>query len=111
MRLVLSSHKLSSRILNQATRILKVYPEALTGFSHIFSPPGLNNILLSRLHPCKELLLLGTVNRILVPRTAEVGRNLLLPRSSLWVNERSQPLDNLLLHLYPLHLQFIIHFL
>ena len=29
-------------------RILKVYTEALTGFSHVFSPDGLNTTLLSQ---------------------------------------------------------------
>ena len=47
MRLVLGSCNMS-RSLHSPARILKVYTEALTGFSHIFSPDGLNNTLLSQ---------------------------------------------------------------
>ena len=42
----LGSHK-TSRSLDLPTKILKVYTEALMGFSHVFSPDGLNNTLLS----------------------------------------------------------------
>ena len=44
-RLVLGSCKMS-KSLHQSTRMLKVYIEALTRFSHIHSPDGLNNTLL-----------------------------------------------------------------
>ena len=39
---------MTGRSLNPSARILKVYREALTGFSHIFSPGGLNHTLLSQ---------------------------------------------------------------
>ena len=47
MRLVLSDHKMS-RPPNRPARILKVYIEALTGFSHVFSSDGPDNTLLSQ---------------------------------------------------------------
>ena len=46
MRLVLGNHKVS-RPPHLPARILKVYTEALTGFSHIYHPHGLNTTLLS----------------------------------------------------------------
>ena len=47
MRLVLGGCKMS-RSPHLPARILKVYIEVLTGFSHEFSPDGLNNILISQ---------------------------------------------------------------
>ena len=47
MRLVLGDCK-TSRSLRPPARILKVYTETLTGFSHISCPDGLNNISLSQ---------------------------------------------------------------
>lgn len=47
LRLFLGSHKMS-RSSHLPTRILKVYAEALTGFSRIFSPDGLNTTLFSQ---------------------------------------------------------------
>ena len=45
MRLVLGGCK-ASRSLHLPTRILKVFIEALMGFSHVLHPDGLNNTLL-----------------------------------------------------------------
>ena len=47
MRLILSSYK-TGRSLHIPSRMLKVYIQCLTGFSHVFSPDGLNNTLLSQ---------------------------------------------------------------
>ena len=43
--LVLDGHK-TSRSLHLTVRMLKVYTEALHGFSHVYHPDGLNNTLL-----------------------------------------------------------------
>lgn len=42
MRLVLGNYKLS-RSLHPSTRILRAYTEVLMGFSHAYSPDGLNH--------------------------------------------------------------------
>lgn len=42
----------NEQIFTPPIRILKVYIEALTGFSHIFSPVGLSNTSLSPSRPC-----------------------------------------------------------
>lgn len=47
VRLILGSCKMS-RSLHLPSRILRGYVEAVNGFSHIFSPGGLNNTLLSQ---------------------------------------------------------------
>lgn len=47
LTLALDSCKMS-RSLPPATRILKVYIEALPGFSHVFSPDDLNNTFFSQ---------------------------------------------------------------
>ena len=47
LRLVLDDCKMS-RSPHPSIRILKVYVEALTGFSHVFSPDGLNKTVLSQ---------------------------------------------------------------
>lgn len=41
----------TNRSLCLSTRTFKVYTEALPWFSHIYDPGGLNNALLSTLHP------------------------------------------------------------
>lgn len=46
MRLVLGSHK-TGRTSQPPTRFLKVYIEALMGFSHVYSPSGLNDTVIS----------------------------------------------------------------
>lgn len=67
LRIVLGGHKTwgSSNIL---PRILKVYTEALTGFSHIYCPHGLNNLFSQGciLETAPTIELLG---RTCIPRT------------------------------------------
>ena len=55
------------------TSILKVYIEALTGFSHIHSPDGLDNTLLSQGY----VPTVGMVGRVYIPRTGEGVRSIL----------------------------------
>jgi len=63
-KLVMGSLKMS-RSLTQPTRILKVYIEALTGFSHIFCPDGLsNNTLFSQSFMLGTAPTVGTVGRM-----------------------------------------------
>lgn len=50
-------------------RILKVYTEALTGFSHVVTPDGLNSTLLSQGCVLELALTVGTVSRMSLPRT------------------------------------------
>ena len=64
------------------TRILKVYIEALTGFSHILSPGGLSNSALSRLHPWNWLTLRGAMGRTYIPRMGG-GKELPIARAQL----------------------------
>ena len=72
-RLVLGGCKLS-KSLHPPTRILKVYIEALTGFSHIFSPGGLNNsAFLSQGYILEMAPSVGMVGRIRIPLTRVVG--------------------------------------
>lgn len=47
MRFVLGGCE-TNRLLNLPTRILKVYLEAFTGFSHMYFPDGLHHTLLSQ---------------------------------------------------------------
>lgn len=54
-RLFLSTHKVS-RSLYLSARIVKVYTEALTGFSHIYHPDDLNDTLLSKAVSLGQLL-------------------------------------------------------
>ena len=60
-----------SRYLHSTTRILKVYTEALTGFSHIYHPNDLNNTLLSQGCVLETAPSVGTVG--VSPRTLGVG--------------------------------------
>ena len=72
---------------------LKIYIEALTGFSHMFCADGLNNTLpLSKLHPWMAPAM-GIVYRVYIPRTGEGVRSLWSPGSRLRVNWQSHPLD------------------
>lgn len=52
---------------------LKIYVEAFLGFSHRFSPDGLNDNLLSQGHVLENV---GTVGRMYIPRTGKRGDNL-----------------------------------
>ena len=69
-------------------RILKFYIEALTGFSHVFSPDGLNNTLLSQGHVLERAPMVGTVGRTYIPRTREGVKSFHCPGP--------HPLDDLL---------------
>ena len=70
-------------------RILKVYTEALPGFSHVFSGDGLNNTLLSQ--GCVP----GTA-----PTEGTVGRGTFQDRGACEVSLSAQlcPLDDLIQH-------------
>lgn len=54
-RFVLVTGK-TSRSLHVPARILRVYIEALMGFSHVFGPDGLNNTAFSPSSPSRTLL-------------------------------------------------------
>ena len=98
-RLILGSRK-RCRFQHPPTRILKAYIETLTGFSHVFSPDGLNNTLL----PQGCVLEKGPTMRmgnggqdiLYFPRTREGVRSLWLPGASSQVNWQSCPLHDLL---------------
>ena len=64
------------------TRILKVYIEVLTGFSHIFSPDGFNSTLLSQGCILGTAPTEGKVGRVYIPRTGKGVRGLQLPGST-----------------------------
>ena len=55
----------------QDARILKVYIEALTGFSHIFNPDSLNNTLLSQGCILGVSPTVGMVGGMCIPRAGE----------------------------------------
>lgn len=84
------------RSLTLPTRFLKVYTEALTGFSHIFSAGGLSNTLLSQGYVLEKVPTVGMMGRAHIPRVGEAGEGLQLPESSLQVNQQSLPLNDLL---------------
>lgn len=58
----------ASGSLHLSARILKVYIETLMGFSHIFSPDGLNNTLLFQGCILETALVMRTVCRMYIPR-------------------------------------------
>ena len=62
MRLVLGGHEMRSR--HPPVRILKVYTEALTGFSHIYCPDGLSNTWLSQGCVLETALAVGMMGRV-----------------------------------------------
>lgn len=62
MKLILGGHKMS-RSPHPLARILNIYIEALTGFSLIYSPDGLNT-LLSQGHVLGTALSMGMVSRV-----------------------------------------------
>ena len=61
--------------------ILKVYIEALTGFSHVYGPDSLNNTLLSQGCVTQTALAVAIVGGMSIPRTGERVRSFWLPRS------------------------------
>ena len=69
-------------------RILKLYTEVLTGFSHVFHPNGLNNPLLSQAYVTETAPSVGTVGRMYISRTGNGGE--------AGVNWQSCPLHDLL---------------
>lgn len=82
--------------LQQDNFNLKVYTEALTGFSHVHCPHGLKNTLFSQVHVFETAPSVGIVGRIYILRTERRVKKLQLSRSSLRVNRRSCPLHELL---------------
>lgn len=93
-RLVLGTHK--RRSLHPPKGILKVYREALMGFSHVHH----TSINLSSLCPWKWLSLLerswGGRGQVIYSKGKEGVRSLCLPGFSSWVHWQSYPLDDLL---------------
>lgn len=87
IRLIFGSHEIS-RFLPPPTRIFKVYIETLTMFNHIVSPDYLNSSL-------EIAASMGIVGRSYIPRIG-VGVRTRCPMSSLWVNQWSHPLYDLL---------------
>ena len=93
MRLLLGGHKMS-RSLQHLTESW-VYIAALTGYSHIYGPDGLNNILLSEgcvleMSPRKAM-----VGRTHIPRTGQVGEEPQITWGQLPGQLRLDPLDDL----------------
>lgn len=87
-RLVLGCCKMS-KSPHLTTKILKVYIEALTEFSHMYHPDDLSNTLLSQVTPS-----VGIVGGMYIPRTGKGARRLQLLRSSSRVNHWSCPLND-----------------
>lgn len=63
----------ASRSLHSPTRILKVYIEDLTGFSHVYYPDGLNDTLLSQVYVLVMAPTVGRVGSTYIPRTGRRG--------------------------------------
>ena len=93
MRLVLGSSKMS-RSLHPPARICKVYAEALAGFSHISSPDGVDNTLLSQGCVLGTALIVGTVGWMRTFQGWSRGEESRAAR----VNLQSCPLHDLLQH-------------
>lgn len=72
-------------------RIIKVYIEALAGFSYVYCPGGLNNTLLSQGCVLDKAPTVGMVGRMHMLRTEGAAG---CPGPA----HRSHPLDNLLQH-------------
>ena len=89
-----------STSLHPPTRILKVYIEALTRFSHIVHPDGLNNTLLSQGCFLEAASDSGKTGRTHISSIWERVRSLQESGSNLRVNWWSCPLDDLLQHRY-----------
>lgn len=94
-RLVLGGCRMS-RSPYLPTRILKVYTEAFTGFSHVCHPDGLNNTLLSQGYILKNGSHFGNSGQNVQSKDGEGVRSLRLPKSSLQVNWQSCPLNDIL---------------
>lgn len=74
-----------SRSLHPFSRILKVYIQALTGFSHVYAPDGLNT-LLSQGCVLGIACSMGKASRMHIPKIRAGVRSFQLPESSLQVN-------------------------
>lgn len=86
--LVLDGYKMSSS-LSLPTRILKVYTVALTGFSQVLSPNGLNSSLLSQGDVLQTAPSVGMAGRTYISGTGKVVRSLQLPKSNWRVKQCS----------------------
>ena len=95
MRLIWGSWK-TNRSPYPPTRILKLYIEPLTWLSHLFTPHGLNNTLLSQGYVLETGPTAGTGGRMYIPRTGEAVWSLWFPGSRWRVSQRSHPRDDLL---------------
>lgn len=74
-----------NKSLYLSARILKVYIEALVGFSQVFSPGGLNTLPSQSCIP-ETVSTVGMMGRRYIPRSGEGVRSLQLLGSSLSVN-------------------------
>lgn len=74
-RLLFRWHK-AGRLLHLPARILEVYVEDLTEFSHLFIPDDLNNAVLSRGYVFGIAPAVGSVGRAYFPRTGEGVKSL-----------------------------------
>lgn len=90
-----------SRSLHLPTRILKVYIEALSGFSYIFSPNDFKNPLLPPGSVLETTPSRGMSGRKYIPGTGEGVRSLWFPRPSLQVTGWSCSPNNLPQHSIP----------
>ena len=81
-RLVLGSHR-TNRSPPLSAKVLRVYTEALTGVSHVFSPDGLN-IWLSQGCIFEMASAVGIVGGANNPRTVEGARSLRLRGPAHW---------------------------
>ena len=75
MMLILGSHKMS-RSPPLTTRILKVYIEALMGFSHMYYPDGCSNTLVSQGSVLGAASSAGKASRKHILRTGKRVRSL-----------------------------------
>lgn len=96
LRLHLRAHK-TNRSLHSSTRILNIYTEALTRFSHIYVPSGWSQqgLALSSPHPWKGLWLGNNEWDVHSKDMGEV-RSLWLSQHSSWVNQKSHFLNDVL---------------
>lgn len=78
------------------SRILRVYTEAFMGFSHVYHPEGLNNILLSQGCTLENSTHCGKGGQKIHSKDQERIRSLQLPVSRLRVNCQSCSLDDIL---------------
>ena len=85
-----------SRSSHLPTRIVKAYIGALTEFSQIYYPDGLNNTFLSQGYILENGSHCGNSGQNIHSKDREQVRSLWMPRSSPWGNHQSHPLDHLL---------------